>query len=99
MKVEVDVLSSPVSNSPYDVFGRKATLNLNSLSLVTVQELCESGGGRPGFPVSNSPYDVCGRKATPNEQFFVLTVQGSLLVTAGEEPTLAKGLNLSLIHI
>ena len=22
------------------------------------QELCESGGGRPGFPVPNSPYTV-----------------------------------------
>ena len=28
------------------------------------QELCESGGGRPGLPVPNSPYGLCGRKAT-----------------------------------
>ena len=27
------------------------------------QELCESGGGRPGLPVPNSPYGLCGRKA------------------------------------
>ena len=27
------------------------------------QELCESGGGRPGPPVPNSPYGLCGRKA------------------------------------
>ena len=26
------------------------------------QELCESGGGRPGLP--SSPYGLCGRKAT-----------------------------------
>ena len=31
-----------------------------------VQELCESGGGRPGLPVPNSPYGLCGRKATLN---------------------------------
>ena len=24
------------------------------------QELCESGGGRPGLPVPNSPYGFCG---------------------------------------
>ena len=28
-----------------------------------VQELCESGGGRPGLPVPNSPHGLCGRKA------------------------------------
>jgi len=28
------------------------------------QELCESGGGRPGLPVPNSPYVLCGREAT-----------------------------------
>jgi len=28
------------------------------------QELCEGGGGRPGFPVPNSPYGLCGRKGT-----------------------------------
>ena len=27
------------------------------------QELCESGGGRPGFPVPHSPNGLCGRKA------------------------------------
>ena len=30
------------------------------------QELCESGGDRPGLPVPNSPYGFCGRKATLN---------------------------------
>ena len=30
------------------------------------QELCESGGGRPGLPVPNSPYALCGRLATLN---------------------------------
>ena len=55
MKVEV-----AVSNSPYGLCGRKATLN----SLVRGQELCESRGGRPGLPVLNSPYGLCGHKAT-----------------------------------
>ena len=31
------------------------------MKFYTVQELCESPGGRPGLPVSNSP---CGPKAT-----------------------------------
>ena len=34
--------------------------------LVRSQELCESGGGRPGVPVPNKPCDFCGRKATLN---------------------------------
>ena len=29
-----------------------------------VQELCESGGGRPGRPVPNNLCGLCGRKAT-----------------------------------
>ena len=32
--------------------------------LSTAQELCKSGGGRPGLPVRNSPYGLCGRKVT-----------------------------------
>ena len=31
---------------------------------VWAQELCESGGSRPGLPVANSPYGFFGRKAT-----------------------------------
>ena len=30
------------------------------------QELCESGGGRPGFSVHNTLYGFCGRKAVLN---------------------------------
>ena len=33
------------------------------------QELCESGGGRPGLPVPNSQYGLRGRKATVNLNF------------------------------
>ena len=33
---------------------------------VRVQELCESGGGRPGLPVPNTPYCLC--KATLNNR-------------------------------
>ena len=38
----------------------------DSLTASKAQELCESGGGRPGFPVPNSPCGLCGRKATLN---------------------------------
>ena len=39
-----------------------------SKNTVRVQELCESGGGRPGLPVPKSqtpasPYSLCGHKA------------------------------------
>ena len=36
------------------------------LLVCRAQELCESGGGRPGLPVPNSPHGPCGRKATLN---------------------------------
>ena len=32
----------------------------------SVQELCESRGGRPGFPVPNKPDGFYGHKATLN---------------------------------
>ena len=48
MKVEI-----PVSNSPYGLCGRKATLNLTWSN--RAEELCESRGG------------LCGCKATLNE--------------------------------
>ena len=35
---------------------------------LTAQELCESGGGRPGLPVPNKPYGLCARKATSNQR-------------------------------
>ena len=34
------------------------------------QELCESGGGRPGLPVPNSPNGLCGRKAILSLNFI-----------------------------
>ena len=36
--------------------------------LLRVQELCESGGGRP-----NEPYGFCGRKATLNRAHALVT--------------------------
>ena len=63
MKVEVAVLGI-FPNIPYDLCGRKTTLNLNCTT--RSQELCESGGGRPGLPVPNIPYDLRGRKTTLN---------------------------------
>ena len=38
------------------------------------QELCESGGGRPGLPVPNKPYGFCGRKATLYHAHALVTV-------------------------
>ena len=35
---------------------------------LSVQELCESRGGRPGFPIPNNHYCLCGRKATLNDE-------------------------------
>ena len=32
------------------------------------QELCDSGGGRPGLPVPNKHHGLCGRKATFEEE-------------------------------
>ena len=41
------------------------------------QELCEDGGGRPGFPVPSSLYGLCGRKATLNIKILRLSELGS----------------------
>ena len=40
---------------------------LTCSSDVRAQQLCESGGGRPGLPVLSSPYGLCGREATFEE--------------------------------
>ena len=37
-----------ISNSPYGLCGRKATLNVQNS--FRAQELCEGRGGRPGLP-------------------------------------------------
>ena len=42
--------------------------------VIRAQELCESGGGRPGLPVPNKPDGFCGHKATVK---CVLTDQSS----------------------
>ena len=74
MKVEVDVLGSPVPNSPYRLCGRKATLNcsiseLRSREKVEVDVL--------GSPVPNSPYGLCGRQATLNLYIAIKAIQAS----------------------
>ena len=43
----------PVTNSPYGLCRRKATLNS-----LKAQMLCESRGGRPGLPVANSLWSL-----------------------------------------
>ena len=68
MEVEMAVLGrpgmavlGPSRPSPCGLCGPKANLKSNISSLVRIQELCESRGGRPGLPVPNSPYGGCGR--------------------------------------
>ena len=59
MKVEVTVLGSP------SLIVRIVSVDVEQhLNKHRAQEMCESGGGRPGLPVPNSPYSLCGRKAT-----------------------------------
>ena len=67
VKVEVDVLGSPVSNSPYGLCGRKATLSDWTRKNQSSGAVWNRGG-RPGLPVSNSPYGLCGRKTSMNEE-------------------------------
>ena len=67
MEVEV-----AVTNSPYGLCGRKATLEVEIIPF-RVQELCESRGGRLGLPVPNSPYGLCGRKATLEVEMMPFT--------------------------
>ena len=50
----------PVSNSPYGLCGRKATLKNRA------HWLCESRGGRPWLPVPKGLNCLCGRNATLN---------------------------------
>ena len=47
----------PVSNSPYGLCGRKATLNLKTK--VRAEELSSESRCGPGFPVPNSPFGLC----------------------------------------
>ena len=42
------------------------------------QELCESGGGRPGLPVPNKHYNRCGRKATLKRNYGALELCKSI---------------------
>ena len=63
--MEVAVLNSPsllVLTVSVDVKQHRTS----TVKLVRVQEVCESGGGRPELPVPTGPYGLCGRKATPN---------------------------------
>ena len=50
------------------------------------QELCESGGGRPGLPVPNSPYYLSGRTAT----FQMKKKRNSSFRRAQERPELPR---------
>ena len=79
-KKEVDVLCSPVPNSPYGLCGHKATLKKKKKSRGQRRsELRERGSGRPWHPIPNSKdynyiivadslYGLCGRKATKKKK-------------------------------
>ena len=62
--MEVDVLGSP------SLIGLMVSVDVEQhLNKHRAQEMCESGGGRPGLPVPNSPYGLCGREATEQSMF------------------------------
>ena len=61
--VEVDVLGSPSLMVLMVSVDIKQHLKKKAVWF-KAQELCESGGDRPGFPIPNSPYGLCGRQAT-----------------------------------
>ena len=65
VKVEVAVLGSPPLIIPTVSVDVKQHLKKKAFWL-RAQELCESGGGRPGLPVPNGPHGLCGRQATMN---------------------------------
>ena len=48
----MDNIQVPIKKNQYDLNTHRG------------QELCESGGGRPGLPVPNKPRGFCGREAT-----------------------------------
>ena len=66
VKVEVAVLGFPSLTVLMVSVDLKATFKADDEAVIRAQELCESGGGRPGLPVPNSPYGLCGRKAALN---------------------------------
>ena len=64
------------------------------------QELCESGGGRPGLPVLDSPYGLCGRKATLNldlnaDQFSSVPTQAKTTILVSSQPS-AQAMTMAL---
>ena len=62
MKVEVAILGSP------SLIILKVSVEIKQhRTSVTAQELCESGGGRPGLPVPDNPCRLCGRKGRCEE--------------------------------
>ena len=46
-------------------------VTVNCEDQLGVQELCESGGGRPGLPVAKKPDGFCGRKATLKREGYI----------------------------
>ena len=62
MKVEVAVLGSP------SLTVLTVSVDVKQHLKKKAQELCESGGGRPGLHVPNSPYGLCRQKATLEEE-------------------------------
>ena len=50
----------------FDVVTPRDLVKNDPTSVQRVEEVCESGGGRPGLPVPDKPDGLCGRKATLN---------------------------------
>ena len=55
---------------------------------IRAQELCESGGGRPGVLVSNSPYGFFGLKAAFEEEMKTHIRAQELCESGGGRPGL-----------
>ena len=59
----------------------------SNIAYIRGQELCKSGGGRPGLPVPNSPYGLCGRRATLNSNSNIIVQE--LCESRGGRPGLS----------
>ena len=62
-----------VDETPLTAHSQTSLISALAWGCVRAQELCESGGGRPGLAVPNCPYGLCGREATLNEWGCVIS--------------------------
>ena len=69
-----------VDETPLTAHSQTSLISALAWGCVRAQELCESGGGRPGLPVPNKPYGLFGRKARLNsvlttEKFYMAPIR------------------------